>query len=68
MPTGEIRDVVEELRLALRRVLKWAEAHEPPRDRRRAYDADLDAAEALLAKTDATSDCRKTLKEDIWPR
>jgi hypothetical protein len=53
VPAGEIRDMVEELRFALRRVLKWAEAYEPRRDRRRAYDTDLDAAEALLAKTNA---------------
>lgn len=43
-------DLLEELRLALRRALKWAEAYEPPRDRRRAYDADRDAAESAVGE------------------
>jgi len=51
-PAGEQDKLVEELRLSRRRVLKWAEAYEPRREQRRAYDADLDAAEALLAKAD----------------
>lgn len=55
MSVAEPGNLIEELRLALRRILKWAEAYEPPRDRRRAYDADLDAAEALLARTEARS-------------
>lgn len=53
VPGVQTARVLEEFRLALRRVLKWAEAYEPPRDRKRSYDADLDSAEALLAKTDA---------------
>jgi hypothetical protein len=46
-------DLLEDLRFTLRRVLKWAEAYEPSRMQKRAYDADLDAAEALLSRPDA---------------
>ncbi len=42
--------LAEELCDSLRRVLKWAEAYEPPRQHRREYDADLDKAEALLSR------------------
>ena len=51
-PTGETDTLREEFRFSLRRVLRWAEAYEPSREQRRAHDADLDEAEALLAKTD----------------
>jgi hypothetical protein len=46
-------DLIEDLRFTLRRVLKWAEAYEPSGIQKRTYDADLDAAEALLRKVDA---------------
>jgi hypothetical protein len=51
VPTRDKDELVEELCDSLRRVLKWAEAYEPSRQHRREYDADLDKAEALLAKT-----------------
>jgi len=45
--------MLEELRGSLRKVLRWAEAYEPSRQHRHAYEADLDEAEALLAKAAA---------------
>jgi hypothetical protein len=51
VPTYDKEKLVEELCDSLGRVLKWAEAYEPSRQHRREYDADLDKAEALLAKT-----------------
>ncbi len=44
---------LEEFRRSLRKVLHWAEAYEPSRQHRQAYDADLDEAEALLVNTAA---------------
>ena len=51
-PTGEKDKLLRALRRCLRSVLKWAEAYEPSREYRQAYEADLDEAEALLVKSD----------------
>ena len=45
-------ELLHQLCVSLRRVLKWAEAYDPPALQRRDYDADLDTAEALLTKID----------------
>jgi len=57
---------VEELRRSLQKVLRWAEAYEPSRQHRYAYDADLDEAAALLVESRIGSSFDLVQAPTVW--